>query len=127
MYFSCRFWLHAACGRKNLPARRSGAQHRKMGDPRIKRYTILSSKRKNFSAHDGYLSGSLPWFKLTLTGDKGKNLRSPLPVLLMRFLDTLTERLSAVKDEKRNRFILVLSTAFLLTFLIIPSHQFIPS
>jgi len=44
----------------------------------------------------------------------------------MRFLDTLTERLSAVKDEKRNRFILVLSTAFLLTFLIIPSHQFIP-
>ncbi|MCM2359893.1 MAG: HDIG domain-containing protein [Geobacteraceae bacterium] len=58
--------------------------------------------------------------------EKEKDIRGTLPVLLMRFLDRLTERFSSVKDEKRNRFILILLTAFFLTFLIIPSQQFIP-
>jgi len=58
--------------------------------------------------------------------DKENRSSGSLPVLLIRFLDSLTERLSAGRNEKRNRFILVILTAFFLTLLIIPSQQFIP-
>lgn len=44
----------------------------------------------------------------------------------MRLLDTLTERFSSPRNERRNRIILVILTALFLTFLIIPSQQFIP-
>lgn len=59
------------------------------------------------------------------SGVKEKDSRGPLPVIVMRFLDTLTERLSSAKTEKRNRCILVLVTALIITFLIMPSQQFI--
>ena len=58
--------------------------------------------------------------------DKEKDSRGTIPVLLMRFLDSLTERFAAGRNEKRNRFILVILTAFFLTFIIFPSQQFIP-
>ena len=58
--------------------------------------------------------------------DKAKDSRGSLPILFMRFLDSLTERFAAGGNEKRNRFILVILTAFFLTFLIFPSQQFIP-
>ena len=60
------------------------------------------------------------------SGDKDISGK-PLPVILMRFLDSLTERFTAGKHEKRNRSILIFATAFFLTLLIIPSHQFIPT
>lgn len=58
--------------------------------------------------------------------DKEKDNGRRLPVILMRFLDTLTERFTSGKKEKRNRCIVVVVTALLLTFLITPSQQFIP-
>ncbi|RQW77932.1 MAG: HDIG domain-containing protein [Geobacter sp.] len=58
--------------------------------------------------------------------DKEKDNRRGFPVILMRFLDTLTERFTSGKKEKRNRCIVVIVTALLLTFLITPSQQFIP-
>ena len=61
------------------------------------------------------------------SGDKEINSGRPLSVIFMRFIDSLTDRLTSGKNEKRNRCILVLATALLLTFLIIPSRQFIPS
>ncbi|HEY6872665.1 MAG TPA: HDIG domain-containing metalloprotein [Geobacteraceae bacterium] len=60
------------------------------------------------------------------SGDKEKNSGRSLPVLLMRVLDTLTERFSSPRNERRNRIILVILTALFLTSLIIPSQQFIP-
>lgn len=62
----------------------------------------------------------------SLSGEKEKNNRESLPVPVMRLLDTLGERFSTGKYEKRNRIVLVLLTAFFLTCLIIPNHQFIP-
>ena len=58
--------------------------------------------------------------------DKEKDNRRGLPVILMRFLDTLTERFTSGKKEKRNRCTVVIVTALLLTFLITPRQQFIP-
>ncbi|HEX8961270.1 MAG TPA: HDIG domain-containing protein [Geobacteraceae bacterium] len=61
------------------------------------------------------------------SGDKDKiSGGGHLPALLIRFLDTLTERFSSPKNERRNRVILVILTALFLTSLIIPSQQFIP-
>ena len=62
----------------------------------------------------------------TESGDKDKNSNESLVVSLRRLVDSLTAKLSAGKNEKRNRIILVLLTAFFLTCLIIPSQQFIP-
>ena len=59
------------------------------------------------------------------SGVKEKDSRGPIPVILMRFLDTLEERLASPKTEKRNRCILVLLTALIITILIMPSQQFI--
>ena len=61
------------------------------------------------------------------SGDKEMNSGRPLSVIFMRFIDSLTDRLTSGKNEKRNRCILVLATALLLTILIIPSQQFLPS
>jgi putative nucleotidyltransferase with HDIG domain len=60
------------------------------------------------------------------SGDKDKNNRGYLAVPLMRLLDSLTAKFSSGKNEKRNRIILVLLTALILTCLIIPNLQFIP-
>jgi cyclic-di-AMP phosphodiesterase PgpH len=61
------------------------------------------------------------------SGEKEISNRGALPVIVMRFLDSATERFTNGKNEKRNRIVLVLATAVILTFLVIPRQQFISS
>jgi len=58
------------------------------------------------------------------SGATDKNIITPLAKAGNLFLDTLEERFSGGGNEKRNRLILLLVTAFLLTFLIVPSQHF---
>jgi hypothetical protein len=61
----------------------------------------------------------------TESGDHEKKSKGSLVLLGESCFDSLVERFSGGKHEKRNRFILLLITAFSLTLLIIPSQQFI--
>jgi len=58
------------------------------------------------------------------SGATEKSFITPLSKAGNRFLETLEEMFSGGGKEKRNRFILLFLTAFFLTFLIVPSHQF---
>lgn len=58
------------------------------------------------------------------SGAPENNLMTPFSKAGNRFLDTLEEMISGSGNEKRNRFILLLLTAFLLTLLIVPSQHF---
>lgn len=58
------------------------------------------------------------------SGDKEKKSSGTLVLLWERFLDSLVDRFSVARNEKRNRFILLFLTSLLLTFLIVPSQQF---
>jgi len=60
----------------------------------------------------------------TESGDNEKQIKGSLVLLGETCLDSLLERFSGAKHEKRNRFILLFFTAFFLTLLIIPSSQF---
>ena len=57
-------------------------------------------------------------------GDIEKKTKGSLVLLGETCLDSLLERFSSAKHEKRNRFILLFITALFLTLLIIPSSQF---
>ena len=59
------------------------------------------------------------------SGATEKNIITPLAKAGNRFLETIEERFSGDGKEKRNRFILLLLTAFLLAFLIAPRQHFI--
>ena len=56
-------------------------------------------------------------------GSNGKKSGSTLVLIGGHFLDSLVERFSDPRNERRNRFILLILTAFILTFLIIPRQQ----
>src|SRR5512138_1139469 len=59
------------------------------------------------------------------SGSRNAGGRHSLIILREKFLDTLVERFSAAKHERRNRFLLLLTTGLLLTFFIIPTQQFL--
>ena len=61
------------------------------------------------------------------SGEKDKVSKESVAVPLMRLLDSWAVRFTSGKNEKRNRIILVLMTALILSCLIIPSQQFIPT
>jgi putative nucleotidyltransferase with HDIG domain len=61
----------------------------------------------------------------TESGDKEKKSKASLSLLGNSLIDSIVERFSGGKNEKRNRFILLLITTFLLTLLLIPGHQYI--
>jgi hypothetical protein len=50
---------------------------------------------------------------------------SYLPAFGSHFLDSLVERFGAEKHAQRNRFLLLLVTTFVLTFLLVPSQHFV--
>lgn len=57
-------------------------------------------------------------------GGTAQSGRNSLILIWEKFLESLVERFSEKRLENRNRLILLLVTALLLTFLILPSHQF---
>ena len=58
-------------------------------------------------------------------GGKPKNFRDSLPRRTRQFFDTITDRLSSDKSEKRIRILALFLTASLLTVLILPKQHFI--
>jgi putative nucleotidyltransferase with HDIG domain len=58
------------------------------------------------------------------SGATDKKIITPLTKAGNRFLDTLEEKFSGEGKERRNRFILLLVTAFLLTLLVVPNQHF---
>jgi len=56
--------------------------------------------------------------------DKDQNTLSYLSKLGSNLLDSIVRRFSNPKTARRNRFILLFTTALLLTFIVLPSHHF---
>lgn len=62
----------------------------------------------------------------TESGDKDKKkTKGSITLLAERCLGSVLEKISDQRQEKRCRFILLFASALFLTFLIIPSHQFL--
>lgn len=61
----------------------------------------------------------------TESGDKDRETKGSLVLLGEKCLASILEKLSDSRQEKRCRFILLFATALFVTFLIIPSYQFL--